>query len=194
MYNAILLQHEKFQSEPGSRVGTPAYLAPEVILTTRGKTYDGKVRPHFARLRVPLPSIIEHHRSPGHKLLCARATQLIVTFSTSHTELYTRHRESVRRKDNPKWTVDFLDQISYFQYKEKGSGSAGGCHWPLSKAMVSCRLQMSGHVESCCSSCWLQHIRLDGQRTSSSSPQRKCTSCCRLSPLQASMCTNLALL
>ena len=40
---AALLQHEKFQSEPGSRVGTPAYLAPEVILTTRGKTYDGKV-------------------------------------------------------------------------------------------------------------------------------------------------------
>ena len=39
----MLLQHEKFQSEPGSRVGTPAYLAPEVILTTRGKTYDGKV-------------------------------------------------------------------------------------------------------------------------------------------------------
>lgn len=36
-------QHEKFQSAPGSRVGTPAYLAPEVILTTRGKTYDGKV-------------------------------------------------------------------------------------------------------------------------------------------------------
>ena len=38
------MQHEKFQSAPGSRVGTPAYLAPEVILTTRGKTYDGKVR------------------------------------------------------------------------------------------------------------------------------------------------------
>lgn len=38
------VQHEKFQSAPGSRVGTPAYLAPEVILTTRGKTYDGKVR------------------------------------------------------------------------------------------------------------------------------------------------------
>jgi hypothetical protein len=37
------VQHEKFQSAPGSRVGTPAYLAPEVILTTRGKTYDGKV-------------------------------------------------------------------------------------------------------------------------------------------------------
>lgn len=36
-------QHEKFQSAPGSRVGTPAYLAPEVILTTKGKTYDGKV-------------------------------------------------------------------------------------------------------------------------------------------------------
>jgi len=35
-------KHEKFQSAPGSRVGTPAYLAPEVILTTRGKTYDGK--------------------------------------------------------------------------------------------------------------------------------------------------------
>lgn len=41
-----MLQHEKFQSEPGSRVGTPAYLAPEVILTTRGKTYDGKVEFH----------------------------------------------------------------------------------------------------------------------------------------------------
>ena len=38
-----MLQHEKFQSAPGSRVGTPAYLAPEVILTTKGKTYDGKV-------------------------------------------------------------------------------------------------------------------------------------------------------
>ena len=38
------MQHEKFQSAPGSRVGTPAYLAPEVILTTKGKKYDGKVR------------------------------------------------------------------------------------------------------------------------------------------------------
>jgi len=36
-------KHEKFQSAPGSRVGTPAYLAPEVILTTPGKTYDGMV-------------------------------------------------------------------------------------------------------------------------------------------------------
>lgn len=36
-------KHEKFQSAPGSRVGTPAYLAPEVIMTTKGKTYDGKV-------------------------------------------------------------------------------------------------------------------------------------------------------
>ncbi|GAX81597.1 hypothetical protein CEUSTIGMA_g9025.t1 [Chlamydomonas eustigma] len=35
-------KHEKYQSAPGSRVGTPAYLAPEVILTTKGKTYDGK--------------------------------------------------------------------------------------------------------------------------------------------------------
>ncbi|KAK9830625.1 hypothetical protein WJX81_006668 [Elliptochloris bilobata] len=33
---------EKFQSAPGSKVGTPAYLAPEVISATRGKTYDGK--------------------------------------------------------------------------------------------------------------------------------------------------------
>lgn len=38
-----VLQHEKFQSAPGSRVGTPAYLAPEVIMTTKGQTYDGKV-------------------------------------------------------------------------------------------------------------------------------------------------------
>lgn len=36
-------KHEKFQSAPGSRVGTPAYLAPEVITTTKGQTYDGKV-------------------------------------------------------------------------------------------------------------------------------------------------------
>jgi serine/threonine-protein kinase SRK2 len=36
-------KHEKFQSAPGSRVGTPAYLAPEVIMTTKGKTYDGKI-------------------------------------------------------------------------------------------------------------------------------------------------------
>jgi len=36
-------KHEKFQSAPGSRVGTPAYLAPEVIMTTKGQTYDGKV-------------------------------------------------------------------------------------------------------------------------------------------------------
>lgn len=25
-------------------MGTPAYLAPEVIMTTKGQTYDGKVR------------------------------------------------------------------------------------------------------------------------------------------------------
>lgn len=36
-------KNEKFQSAPGSRVGTPAYLAPEVILTTTGKKYDGKI-------------------------------------------------------------------------------------------------------------------------------------------------------
>ena len=34
---------ENYQSAPGSRVGTPAYLAPEVIMTTQGQTYDGKV-------------------------------------------------------------------------------------------------------------------------------------------------------
>jgi serine/threonine protein kinase len=43
VWPTFAVQHEKFQSAPGSRVGTPAYLAPEVILTTRGKTYDGKV-------------------------------------------------------------------------------------------------------------------------------------------------------
>eukprot|EP00884_Botryococcus_braunii_P011516 jgi/Botrbrau1/20365/Bobra.0006s0030.1 len=35
-------KHEKYQSAPGSRVGTPAYLAPEVILTGGGRKYDGK--------------------------------------------------------------------------------------------------------------------------------------------------------
>jgi serine/threonine protein kinase len=38
----VVPQHENFQSAPGSRVGTPAYLAPEVILTTKGKTYNAK--------------------------------------------------------------------------------------------------------------------------------------------------------
>jgi hypothetical protein len=47
-----LLQHEKFQSAPGSRVGTPAYLAPEVIMTTKGQTYDGKVRRRGSSLLV----------------------------------------------------------------------------------------------------------------------------------------------
>ncbi|CAL5221600.1 g3820 [Coccomyxa viridis] len=36
-------KHEKYNSAPGSRVGTPAYLAPEVVLTTRGKTYNAKI-------------------------------------------------------------------------------------------------------------------------------------------------------
>ncbi|KAK9915345.1 hypothetical protein WJX75_007906 [Coccomyxa subellipsoidea] len=36
-------KHEVYNSAPGSRVGTPAYLAPEVILTTKGKTYNAKV-------------------------------------------------------------------------------------------------------------------------------------------------------
>jgi serine/threonine-protein kinase SRK2 len=36
-------KHEKLQSAPGSRVGTPAYLAPEVISTVKGGTYDGKI-------------------------------------------------------------------------------------------------------------------------------------------------------
>lgn len=36
-------KHERYQSAPGSRVGTPAYLAPEVIVTARGQTYDGKI-------------------------------------------------------------------------------------------------------------------------------------------------------
>ena len=40
------VQDEKFQSAPGSKVGTPAYLAPEVISTTRGRTYNGKVSHH----------------------------------------------------------------------------------------------------------------------------------------------------
>ena len=48
------VQHEKYQSAPGSRVGTPAYLAPEVILTTKGKKYDGKVAP--ARLPCEQPA------------------------------------------------------------------------------------------------------------------------------------------
>jgi serine/threonine-protein kinase SRK2 len=36
-------KHAKFQSAAGSRVGTPAYLAPEIILNTNGSTYDGRI-------------------------------------------------------------------------------------------------------------------------------------------------------
>ena len=34
---------ENYQSAPGSRVGTPAYLAPEVISNVEGQHYDAKV-------------------------------------------------------------------------------------------------------------------------------------------------------
>ena len=34
---------ENYQSAPGSRVGTPAYLAPEVISNVQGQSYDAKV-------------------------------------------------------------------------------------------------------------------------------------------------------
>lgn len=47
------MQHEKFQSAPGSRVGTPAYLAPEVIMTTKGQTYDGKVLHNLSCVFLP---------------------------------------------------------------------------------------------------------------------------------------------
>jgi len=36
-------KHEMLNSAPDSRVGTPAYLAPEVVENTRGETYDGKL-------------------------------------------------------------------------------------------------------------------------------------------------------
>ena len=51
-------QHEKFQSAPGSRVGTPAYLAPEVIMTTKGQTYDGKVGAVLAVTSVHAASVL----------------------------------------------------------------------------------------------------------------------------------------
>lgn len=37
-------KHEQHHSQPGSRVGTPAYFAPEFLQATNmGETYDGKV-------------------------------------------------------------------------------------------------------------------------------------------------------
>ena len=38
-------KHKRFQSRPASKVGTPAYLAPEVIMNSTGDTYDGQVCP-----------------------------------------------------------------------------------------------------------------------------------------------------
>ena len=35
-------KHDRFQSAPDSRVGTPAYLAPEVVLSTGDRPYDAK--------------------------------------------------------------------------------------------------------------------------------------------------------
>jgi len=66
----VTLQHEFFQSAPGSRVGTPAYLAPEIILTTKGRTYDAKARAPAAiaqyrqtNLRWHAPSLRQHYLS-----------------------------------------------------------------------------------------------------------------------------------
>lgn len=42
----FVLQHERYHSAPGSTVGTPAYLAPEVIRATQDATYDAKVNHH----------------------------------------------------------------------------------------------------------------------------------------------------
>ncbi len=70
---ATLVQHEKFQSAPGSRVGTPAYLAPEVIMTTKGTTYDGKVRLRLPDAPSQLPCIRvlhqQQHATPDHYVL-----------------------------------------------------------------------------------------------------------------------------
>jgi serine/threonine-protein kinase SRK2 len=35
-------KHDRFQSAPDSRVGTPAYLAPEIVLSTGDRPYDAK--------------------------------------------------------------------------------------------------------------------------------------------------------
>ena len=71
-----MLQHEKFQSAPGSRVGTPAYLAPEVILTTKGKTYDGKVMLVVALLTFDalLTSAALTHTLTAYTFMCTQRT------------------------------------------------------------------------------------------------------------------------
>lgn len=73
-------QHEQYHSAPGSTVGTPAYLAPEVIRATQDATYDAKVEPPTC-LNIPLHAELRTELSRA--LPCSlRTSGAVVCFST----------------------------------------------------------------------------------------------------------------
>ena len=74
-------------SAPTSRVGTPAYLAPEVISNQPGQVYDGQVRPGrlplwclaqggppLARAVQPHPSVACRERTCGPAACCCSSS------------------------------------------------------------------------------------------------------------------------
>ena len=72
--SATPAQDENLQSAPGTRVGTTAYLAPEIILNAQGHKYDGKVRPP-----APAPA------RPGRQAaLCQRPSPCLLPTSRAH--------------------------------------------------------------------------------------------------------------
>ena len=132
-----VLQHEKFQSAPGSRVGTPAYLAPEVILTTKGKTYDGKVR--AARLHTGSHS--------GRAVGCHRAESVAVLSDSGDWEV-AGHAINTAHVQQAGLMQEARQQQKQLQRKLQPADCSGSC---------TGRLQGGSTHMPCCT--WCLHRR-----------------------------------